>query len=116
MEDGFELSEKILQLGYWRKHPNLHGYIVQTFAKGVDNCEPIDLSVDDLQKIIDAVARNALPYTEGLFVGVSDGTERDADIRIFTAALDWLRTIEDGVSAASTTEQAGNHHGKRKEK
>lgn len=100
MEDGFELSEKTLQLGYWRKHPNLHGYIVQTFAHNIDNCEPIDLSADDLQKIIDAVARNALPYTEGFFFGVSDGTERDEDIRIFTAALEWLRTKETGVSRA----------------
>jgi hypothetical protein len=33
-EDGFRLSSKTLDLGYWRKHPNLHGYIVQTFADG----------------------------------------------------------------------------------
>jgi len=37
-EDGFEVKEHILELGYWRKHPNLHGYIVQTFADGKDEC------------------------------------------------------------------------------
>ena len=35
-EEGFKLTEKTLELGYWRKHPNLHGYIVKTFAEGVD--------------------------------------------------------------------------------
>ena len=25
-EDGFRLSSKTLDLGYWRKHPNLHGF------------------------------------------------------------------------------------------
>jgi hypothetical protein len=37
-EDGFRLRSKTLELGYWRKHPNLHGYIVQTFADGTDEC------------------------------------------------------------------------------
>ena len=32
-EDGFLLRKKILKLAYWRKHPDLHGYIVKTFAK-----------------------------------------------------------------------------------
>ncbi len=27
-EDGFEVEAKTLMLGYWRKHPDLHGYIV----------------------------------------------------------------------------------------
>ena len=31
-EDGFPLGSKALDLGYWRKHPNLHGYLVQAFA------------------------------------------------------------------------------------
>jgi hypothetical protein len=27
------------EVGYWRKHPDLHGYIVETFADGVDACQ-----------------------------------------------------------------------------
>ena len=42
-EDGFPLQTKVLELGYWRKHPNLHGYIVQEFADGVDECQRGDL-------------------------------------------------------------------------
>lgn len=39
IEDGFRVEEKIVRLGYWRKHPNLHGYIVKTFADDVDECQ-----------------------------------------------------------------------------
>jgi hypothetical protein len=28
-------SRESEDLGYWRKHPNLHGYIINTFAEGV---------------------------------------------------------------------------------
>lgn len=89
-EDGYRLTGKILRLGYWRKHPNLHGYIIQKFADGKDECQRIYLTADNIGQILDAVQRNALPYTEGFFFGVSDGTEKPEDIRIFTAALHWL--------------------------
>ena len=94
-EDGYEVRSKILRLGYWRKHPNLHGFIVKTFADGIDNCEPIALEDTDIERIIEAVARDDLPHTEGFFFGVTDGTEKDETIRIFTAALAWLRIKQD---------------------
>lgn len=96
-EDGYEVRSKVLRLGYWRKHPNLHGYIVNTFAGGIDDCQAIDLGEADIEKIIDAVARDDLPHTEGFFFGVTDGTEKDEDLKIFTAALAWLRDPEQGV-------------------
>jgi len=88
--DGFRLQEIVLALGYWRKHPNLHGYIVQAFAGGRDNCEEIELSALDLKNIISAVERDALPKTEGFFFGASDGTEKKADLKILRGALEWL--------------------------
>ena len=54
-EDGFRLRSKTLELGYWRKHPNLHGYIVQTFAGGKDECQTIDLGPDHIRTLIAAV-------------------------------------------------------------
>ena len=93
-EDGFRVRSRTLELGYWRKHPNLHGYIVNTFASGIVNCEPIALAETDIEKIIDAVARDNLPHTVGFFFGASDGTEKDETLRIFTAALAWLRNKE----------------------
>jgi hypothetical protein len=96
-EDGYKIRSRTLSLGYWRKHPNLHGYIVQNFAKGVDECQQIDLDETSIEKIIDAVARDDLPDTTGFFFGETDGSEREETLRIFKAALEWLRAKEDGV-------------------
>jgi hypothetical protein len=99
-EDGFPLTCKYFELGYWRKHPNLHGYIVQTFAGGIDKCQDIDLTAPSLiRTIIAALKARRLPYTEGFFFGVSDASpERMAeDIRIFESALAWCQTAEPGV-------------------
>src|SRR5271156_4778158 len=70
-EDGFCLRSKTVEMGYWRKHPNLHGYIVQTFAGGEDDCQTIDLS-DHIRTIIAAVKAQQLPHTTGFFFGGSD--------------------------------------------
>jgi len=37
LED-FPLRKEVLEIGYWRKHPDLHGYIVKEFAEGKDDC------------------------------------------------------------------------------
>jgi hypothetical protein len=96
-EDGFRLTSKLVRLGYWRKHPNLHGFIVDTFANGEDNCQQIHLEAEAIERIIDAVARDELPHTEGFFFGESDGSEKSEDLRILKAALEWLRTPEANV-------------------
>ena len=92
-EDGYDVVERRLDLGYWRKHPNLHGFIVRNFADGVDNCEPIPLGTERLHELITAVKAGALPRTEGFFFGVSDGSdeERAYDIATLQAALDWMK-------------------------
>ena len=81
-----------IDLGYWRKHPNLHGFIVDTFADGVDECQRIALDVEDIEKIIHAINAKALPYTEGFFFGKSDNTEAEAafDRKVFMEALEWI--------------------------
>ena len=105
-EDGFKVSTLTLELGYWRKHPNLHGYIVNTFAEGVDECQRIDLNENQLQQIIDAVNNpSSLPHTEGFFFGQSDGNERDDDVKQLTAALEWL-TTKDSKSSRSVFYEA----------
>ena len=57
-EDGFPVREKVLEIGYWRKHPNLHGYIVENFAGGVDECQEIFLTPGDIADIIKAVSNH----------------------------------------------------------
>lgn len=86
-DDDYDRYEK---LGYWRKHPNLHGYIVQTFADGVDECQLIELTKLDLLAIIEAVQTDALPLTKGFFFGVSDGPDDQDTTAQITKAIEWL--------------------------
>ena len=98
MQEGFRVKGEIIELGYWRKHPNLHGYIVKEFANGEDDCKAIWLNEDHLQKIIAAIKNKQLPHTEGFFFGESDGTEDAEDIEILEKALCWLLVKVDGIS------------------
>lgn len=99
-EDGLEIKTKTFDLGYWRKHPNLHGYIVQVFNKGVDDCQDIELGEEQISQIIKAIKNKELPHTEGFFFGDSSwNPEHDANsIKIFNDALKWLKVEEKGVS------------------
>jgi hypothetical protein len=92
------LESESYRLGYWRKHPNLHGYIVRTFASGKDECQEIPLSEADIVKIMDAIRAEELPFTKGFFFGASEGTpeEMAEDLDIFQRALDWMRTEKKG--------------------
>jgi hypothetical protein len=105
-EDGKRVKSLDVELGYWRKHPNLHGYIVKTFASGVDDCKEIELDGDKLRNIIDAVKQRKLPKTDGFFFGSSDGSaeEREADLKILREALDWLEAGDE--SPMTTTPMA----------
>lgn len=97
-EDGYRVSERLLDLGYWRKHPDLHGYIVQTFAGGKDECQDIFLSAGNLEQILKAVNNDELPHTEGFFFGQSQPEDKDFTIKILKAAINWVKTEEQGVS------------------
>lgn len=95
--DEFIVKSEILDLGYWRKHPNLHGYIVQEFADGIDDCQQIELDRENILKIIDTIKNKELPFTEGFFFGISDGSEDEESIQIFEQAIKWLDTKEEGI-------------------
>jgi hypothetical protein len=69
------------KVGYWRKFNALHAYIVDQFAGGVDECQPIELSADDVQQIIGALEEaladpkgegNPLQPRSGFFFGSTE--------------------------------------------
>lgn len=110
MEDGFIVENKTLAMGYWRKHANLHGYIVDTFAEGNDECQKIWLGEEDLEKIIETLKSDGMfeERVEGFFFGksyfpgesdeyYSYDKQKDNDISIFTKALEWYRNKAPGV-------------------
>ena len=65
------------QLAYWRKHPNLHGWMERLWdAKGDHgrtsqdfNGVELELTYDDLDELEYAVQHNLLPPTSGFFFG-----------------------------------------------
>lgn len=91
-DEGYMTDAVEVKLAYWRKHPNLHGYIVNTFAEGVDDCKPVLLNEDDLRRIVRAIKNDELPHTTGFFFGTSEKSQAQMaeDIAIFEAALKWL--------------------------
>ena len=100
IEDGFKVHSTILELGYWRKHPDLHGYIVQTFAEGKDECQRIPLSDEGMELICLSINSKKLPHTEGFFFGSSynNEAERAEAIAIFRKAIEWVKTREKNIS------------------
>jgi hypothetical protein len=91
-----EKESEVYRLGYWRKHPNLHGFIVETFADGVDQCQEVELTPDCIRTIIAAVKNRELPETTGFFFGESDNSEEQIahDVQVLEEALTWLKTEE----------------------
>jgi hypothetical protein len=62
------------ELHYWRKHHDLHGWMENLYRdKGGDadsfNCIPVELTVDDLDDLQQAILDNNLPRTSGFFFG-----------------------------------------------
>lgn len=104
-EDDYSVETVWLRLGYWRKHPNLHGYIVNTFAEGKDECQDIWLDVEHIEQIIQAIKDQNLPHTEGFFFGSSERSDPDElqamidhDVAIFEKALAWLKDKQENMS------------------
>lgn len=96
--DGFEVSSYNLDLGYWRKFAPLHHFIVKVFADGVDECQEIHLSADDLRRIAAALRDDNLPDNEdcgGFFFGNpefwdADRAEGEKHAETFDNAAKWV--------------------------
>lgn len=81
----FEAEQSDERFAYWRKHPNLHGWMERLYREkgGQDesfNCVPVELTLDDLKRLEDDIRADMLPSTSGFFFGASDGSERDEDL------------------------------------
>lgn len=80
------------ELHYWRKHPNLHGWMAKLYvSKGGKEpvhefTGPVLLTLDDLKLLEAAVLLNNLPYTTGFFFGASNGSEAEGDLEFIRKA------------------------------
>jgi hypothetical protein len=97
IEDGLEVESKELAVGYWRKHHDLHGYIVEEFADGVDDCQDIGLDPDQIKNILNAITNDLLPYDDKSLADETIDEIKKRDVAMLNKALTWLETPEDGV-------------------
>jgi hypothetical protein len=71
-----DLGEKLAdtEIGYWRKFPELHGFIQRIYhRKGGSseefNCASVRLDKEDIIRIMQATIHKKLPKTRGFFFG-----------------------------------------------
>lgn len=94
------------ELAYWRKHPNLQGWMENLWvnkgrpnahededSSGMSdfNCVPLELNSDDLDDLEDAIRGSGLPDTVGFFFGSnSDDYYRENDLEFIRKAREAL--------------------------
>jgi hypothetical protein len=89
----FPDPETCNELHYWRKHPNLHGWMEKLYRSkgGQDpdfNMAPVLLELTDLAALEKDVLENRLSVTVGFFFGESQACERDRDLAFIAKARD----------------------------
>jgi len=76
---------------YWRKHPNLHGWMKKLYYKkgGKDdsfNGSNVVLTESDLDSLEQDIINETLPHTHGYFFGESQGNEKEDDLAFISKA------------------------------
>lgn len=88
----FERPEASNEIFYWRKHPDLQGWMRNLYASkgGSDeqfNCVPVRLTEEDLNELEEAVRDGDLPRTVGFFFGESNEDEdKEGDLEFIRLA------------------------------
>ena len=83
--------EKPREIAYWRKHPNLHGWMHRLWNErghaGDFNGDELELTFEDLDRLEYVVKHKELPGTTGFFFGNdSDDYYRDQDLEFIRTA------------------------------
>ena len=78
------------ELAYWRKHPNLHGWMERLYrTKGGDaeifNGVEVELTYDDILQLEEDIKNGRLPATSGFFFGTP------SDDYYLTTDLEFIR-------------------------
>jgi hypothetical protein len=102
-----ENGEGVTEIAYWRKHPNLEGFMSALFARKNEeqgnpvqpqedgwfvgevmfNCQPLRLTLNDLKELESAIRGEQLPETTGFFFGDnSDDHYREDDLAFIAKA------------------------------
>jgi hypothetical protein len=80
------------ELCYWRKHPNLHGWMEELYrSKGGTadyfNGVCVRLNTDDLLNLKAGILSDSLPETQGFFFGQSSSEYKERDLEFIEKAI-----------------------------
>lgn len=99
--DGWDNDREIF---YWRKNNALQGWMEKLYReKGGDkisfNCVPVRLTLEDLNRLENAIKNGAVTPTEGFFWGelYYDDEMKERDIEFINEARDILNNSKDAV-------------------
>lgn len=113
LPEGYDKGQE--ELAYWRKHPNLQGWmeklweakmrksgreipsrpVGQFSGMSIFNCIPVRVDEDDLRRLEKAVLADALPFASGFFWGVSRPEHKELDLKFIAKAR---QAIADGYA------------------
>ena len=97
-ESGEYVNNKVtkpIEIAYWRKHPNLHGWMEQLYrekgGEGEFNGDELELTWEDLEQLEEDIKQSHLPVTSGFFFGdPSDDYYREQDLAFIKEARSQL--------------------------
>lgn len=86
------------EIFYWRKHPNLHGWMEHLYYKKGGradsfNCVNVVLTEHDINELEKAITSGNLPHTAGFFFGVSSDEDVINDLKFVELAK---KSIQEG--------------------
>ena len=91
-------KDKPVELFYWRKHHDLHGWMENLYAsKGGDhefNCIPVRLTLEDLASLEQDLMANKLPTTVGFFFG-----DNPPDDESFQNDIEFISLAREAIEA-----------------
>ena len=92
----FDQPKDARNLFYWRKHPDLHGWMAALYREkgGQDpdfNLSPLRLDSDDLDALERAVNNDNLPHTVGFFFGESRPEDKLRTLVFIACAREVIR-------------------------
>ena len=99
-EDGYADYDKpveaVEEIAYWRKHPDLHGWMEQLYRKkgGTEtsfNGDTVLLTEEDIDSLKIAVLTRTLPSTSGFFFGASKQEINFADLEFIEKAKEAIK-------------------------
>ena len=90
------LIVEIEEIAYWRKHPDLHGWMEQLYRKkgGTEtsfNGDTVLLTEEDIDSLKIAVLTRTLPSTSGFFFGESRQEINFADLEFIEKAKEAIK-------------------------